>query len=76
MEHRQGGNPVGIELAIKKAITNKRQGMGNHSHLQAVLLNILDSHIMHQRPAVNEFHPGQVGKEMAVFSHYFLPFWR
>lgn len=38
--------------------------MGNHSHLEAMFLDILRLGIPHQAPALDKFHPGQVGEKV------------
>ena len=66
MVHRQQGDTLGVDLAAKFAVFNRRQRVGDHRHLQAVFGDIFGAHVAHQRPAVNEFQAGEVGKEMTL----------
>ena len=61
---RQHGRALRIHRAGKHPIANEREGMGNHGHSQAVLLNVLRIRVVHQAPPLDEFHPGEVGEEM------------
>ncbi|MNN38785.1 hypothetical protein D3C81_1527970 [compost metagenome] len=66
MVHRQQGDAIGAQVTIEFSVFNHRQCMGNECHLQAVLGNVLGADIAHQRPAVNQFQAGQMGKKVAL----------
>jgi hypothetical protein len=54
-----------IDVPLEEAVANQGQRMRNKRHPQAVLLNVLGVGTVHQAPTPDEFHPGQVGEEMA-----------
>ncbi|GAA0454711.1 hypothetical protein GCM10009412_30120 [Aeromonas salmonicida subsp. achromogenes] len=65
MVERHHGGAIRIDLATKKTILDKPQGVGHHGDLQTVLGDVFRLYVAHQRPAVNEFHAGEIGKKMA-----------
>ncbi len=64
--HRQQGDTFGIHLPVEFAVFNRGQRVRDHGNLQTVLRHIFSAHVAHQRPAVDEFQAGEVGKEMTL----------
>src|SRR5882762_8206122 len=62
---RQRGGALGAHAAPEHAIADERQGVGDLGDAQAVLLDVLRIRAVHEAPAADELHPGQVRKEMA-----------
>ncbi len=64
--HRQQGDAFRVSLAAKLTVFDRRQSMGNHRYLQAMLGDVLGTHVAHQRPAVDQFQAGEMGEEVAL----------
>ena len=62
-----------VNGAAEFFIADDRQGVGQDRHLMTVLLDVFRGGIPHQRPALDEPHPGDIGKKMA-FHHSILDF--
>ena len=58
------GHGSGVHLAAEILVAQHCQGVGQDSHLVAVLLDILGVAVAHQGPAVNEPHPGHIGEKV------------
>jgi hypothetical protein len=65
VEHRQQRGPLGIDRPPAEALVlQQRQRVGDHRHLQAVLLDVLGRRVAHEAPALDELHAGEVGEEV------------
>ena len=54
-----------VHMAVKELVADHRQGVGQHRHLMAVLLDILGIAVAHKGPAVYEAHTVDISKKMA-----------
>ena len=61
--HRHG---AGVQAAAELLVADHRQSVGQDGHLMTVLLDVLRRGVAHQGPPLDEPHPGDVGKEMAL----------
>ena len=61
--HRHGAR---VQAAAELLVADHRQSVGQDGHLMTVLLDVLRRGVAHQGPPLDEPHPGDVGKEMAL----------
>ena len=54
-----------IHAAAEAAVSDDGQGVGQHRHLMAVLLDILGIAVAHKGPAIYEAHTVDISKKMA-----------
>ena len=55
-----------IYAAVKELVADHRQRVSQHRRHMAVLLNVFRVAVAHQRPAVDEPHPADIGKKVIV----------
>ena len=58
------GHGSGVHLAAEILVAQHCQGVGQNSHLVAVLLDILGVAVAHQGPAVDIPHTGHIGEKV------------
>ena len=56
----------GIHPAAEPLIADDRQRVRQHRHLMAVLLHVFRGGVPHQRPPLDEPHPGDIRKKVAL----------
>ena len=64
VEQGQDGRALGIRAALEQPVADHPQGVRDHRHAQAVLLDVLRIRVVHQAPPPNELHAGQICKEV------------
>ena len=67
MEDAAERDPARVQVAVEPGIANHGQGMGDHRHVQGVLLDVLRHRVAHQPPAADVTHAGKEGEEVVLF---------
>src|SRR6059036_148095 len=62
---RQRHGSLGIDVATEEQVLDDRERVGDLRDAQAVLLDVLGVRAVHEPPAADELHPGQVREEVA-----------
>ena len=69
MIQRRHRHRSGVRMAAEFFVADHRQGVGQHRHLMAVLLHVFRGCVPHQRPALDEAHPGEIGEKVTADPH-------
>src|SRR3989449_6682442 len=62
---RQRHGSLGVDAAVEEPVLDDRERVGDLRDAQAVLLDVLGVRAVHEPPAADELHPGQVREEVA-----------
>ena len=69
MIQRRHRHRSGVRMAAELLIADHRQSVGQHRHLMAVLLHVFRGRVPHQRPALDEAHPGKISEKVTADPH-------
>src|SRR5262249_52670165 len=63
---RERRGALGAHVAAEEPVADDRERVRDLGHPQAVLLDVLRIRAVHEPPAADELHPGQVGEEVTL----------